>query len=368
MLHSTAATATSVRPFAEADIPQVAALHRRVFRPVDGAPRLDTYRRYFSEVFLAAARGRHVPASLVYERQGTIHGFLGVAPRRMLFRRRPILMAVCSQFVVDPAVRGQVGLRLLKACFDGPQDLTISDESGDGTRRIWEWCGGDTVLPYSLRWVRPLRPAQYGVSLLARRSRLSLVARALAPEARLFDAAAAALGGRGLVPRPPRGSREALHDAAFAAMMRELTEQSALRPDHDARSAAWALARAGARPGYALLQKLLVRNESRDAVGVILYCVGEDRIAEVLQVAARPDAINHVLDHLFEDATRRGAVAVAGRFEPALADALSRARAVIHRGRHWTLLHSNDPELRLAVHRGDAFLSRLEGEWCLRFP
>jgi hypothetical protein len=31
------------------------------------------------------------------------------------------------------------------------------------------------------------------------------------------------------------------------------------------------------------------------------------------------------------------------------------------------LVHSRDPEIMAAIHRGEAFLSRLEGEWWLRF-
>jgi hypothetical protein len=31
------------------------------------------------------------------------------------------------------------------------------------------------------------------------------------------------------------------------------------------------------------------------------------------------------------------------------------------------MVHSNKPELLHAIHRGDAFLTRLEGEWWMRF-
>jgi len=33
----------------------------------------------------------------------------------------------------------------------------------------------------------------------------------------------------------------------------------------------------------------------------------------------------------------------------------------------WTLVHSRDADIMAAIHQGDAFLSRLEGEWWLRF-
>jgi hypothetical protein len=33
----------------------------------------------------------------------------------------------------------------------------------------------------------------------------------------------------------------------------------------------------------------------------------------------------------------------------------------------WVLVHARDPEFVRAFEHGDAFFSRLEGEWCLRF-
>jgi hypothetical protein len=358
-----------VRPFAEADIPRVAELHRRVFRGnAADDESLDAYRRYFSEVFLTGAVTRCAPGSLVYEREGRVLGFLGIMPRRVVFNGRPMLMAVCSQFVVDPAGRGQVGLQLLKECFEGRQDLTISDEAGDSTRKIWEWCGGETVLSYSMQWTRPLRPAQLGLSMLASRSSLPFVARAVAPLGPVLDAVARRLAPGLFRIGSPGGSRDELDIATFLTCLRGLEQRSALAPAHDARSAAWTLDRAGRRPGYSALRKLLVRDRHDEIDGWFLYCIGTDGTAEVLQISARAGAVGHVLDHLFADALERGAVAVSGRLEPALVAALPDKRALFHRGSCWTLLHSRNADVRHALHRGDTFLSRLEGEWCLRFP
>jgi hypothetical protein len=277
-------------------------------------------------------------------------------------------MAVCSQFVVDPAGRGQVGLRMLKQCFAGPQDLSVTDEAGDNTRTIWEWCGGETVLPYSMRWTRPLRPAQLALSVCAERESFAFLAGASAPVARIVDAVVARLGPATLRLSPPRGSREELDEATFLACLPDVAGGRSLGPEYDPRSAAWAIERASRRPDHGRVRKLVVRNEDLGISGWFVYCVSRDRIGEVLQVAARPREVGQVLDHLFDDAMQQGAVAVSGRLEPALVAALSERRALFHRGSHWTLVHSTNAELRHAVHRGDAFLTRLEGEWCLRFP
>src|SRR5688572_17708390 len=81
--HGTAQqTAACVRRFAESDIPGVAMLHRRVFAGGSDSRELAEYRKYLSDVFLDQA-GPTPLSSLVYERGGSILGFLGVVPRLM---------------------------------------------------------------------------------------------------------------------------------------------------------------------------------------------------------------------------------------------------------------------------------------------
>src|SRR4051812_11552388 len=214
-----------VRPFVARDIAEVGELHRRVFRLPCGLTDQQwarAYREYFSDVFLNPSLCDGGGASLVYERNGGIRGFLGVMPRRMWFDGRPVRMAVCSQFAVDPGERGLAGLRMLKHCFGGPQDFTITDEAGDETRRIWEWCGGERVLPHSMRWIRPLRPMQLGLSILAQRKPLALLARAAGADARILDALIGKLAPAALRIPPVRGRREELDEQTFLHCIREI--------------------------------------------------------------------------------------------------------------------------------------------------
>ncbi|MBI4638153.1 MAG: GNAT family N-acetyltransferase [Candidatus Rokubacteria bacterium] len=359
-----------MRRFVEDDVPQVADLHRRVFRTAapTTAGWMEAYRQYFSEVFLNNPPGDGALTSLVCEEgPGKIVGFLGLMPRRMVFDGRPVLMAVCSQFAVDPGSRGQAGLRMLKRCLEGPQDLSITDEAGDSTRKIWEWCGGATALPYSIDWIRPLRPARLAVTVLARRKALAPLARASVPVAWVVDALATGLAGSPFRLSPPRGSREDLDEAMLFARLPEFAADRSLRPDYDDRSVKWLLERAAELKGHGRLRKVLVRDEEREIAGWYLYHVDRDGLGEVVQIAARAHAVHRVLDHLWEDAARQGAIALSGRLEPAFAQELSERCCLFYRRGRWTLIHSKKPELLHAIQRGDAFLTRLEGEWCLRF-
>lgn len=360
-------SASRIRRFVEDDVEQVADLHRRVFGIADvlSAALMDSYRRFFSDVFFVAAPHADGIYSLVYEDgQGSIIGFHGVRPRRMLFEGRPIVMAVLSNFVVDPARRGLAGVRMLKQCLDGPQDLSFSDESNDASRKIWEWCGGRTALLHSMHWLRPLRPSQALLTFLMRRRSPGL-ARLSTPLVRMIDALFAA---RGPVRIPqPSGSRHELDESVLAGRLSEFTGGRALRPDYADGSLSWILQRASTRNAGGPLRKILVKDEKGEIAGWYLYYANRGGIAQVLQIAARNERISQVLDHLIEDASQSGAIALAGRLDPAFASELSEKYCLLYRRGHWTLIHSRRPELLHAIERGDAFLSRLEGEWCLHF-
>jgi hypothetical protein len=53
--------------------------------------------------------------------------------------------------------------------------------------------------------------------------------------------------------------------------------------------------------------------------------------------------------------------------DPGLAAALQGKRVLLQNRGVWTLLHARDPSLLVPFLRGDAFFSRLDGEWWMRF-
>jgi len=361
--------AVRIRPFAEPDIPQVAALHRRVFAASspssDREP--DAYRRYFGDVFLGPAATDGGLSSLVYEREGDIRGFLGVRPLRMRVTGRPILAALCSQFAIDPSERGLAGLQMLKACFAGPQDLSIADEAGDNARKMWEWCGGAALLPYSIHWIRPLRPAQAAIALAARHLPSVPCVAALTRTTRILDDVVEWRRARRSNGMAVRGSRHDLDEPAFLEHVAHFTGRCAVVPDYTAQSLPWIFRRLTHGAGARSVRKQLVRDDTGNAIGWFIYVIAPDRVGEVVSIAAGAGAARLVLDHLAEDARAHGAVALAGRHDPGLTPELSEQLSFLYRRGHWALAHSADAALLQALQRGNAFLSRLEGEWCLRF-
>lgn len=368
-----------VRPFVEADIPQVAEVHRTVFRvpePRGGStgeagpsPALsEAYEDYFRDVFLNGPWRDEGLGSLVYEDgNGGIAGFLGVVPKRMSWCGRALRAAVCSQFVVHPRKRGRAGLRLLSAHFQGPQDLSFTDEANQASRRLWEARGASTCSLFGLRWIRPLRPARLVAAALRKRRGLGLLGRAWAPLAPIADAVAAR-GMERLLDRPvPRGSTEDLGEGRLLDELSGLSARYALHPCYDDRSLAWILDHATGSGAAARLHRAAVRDSEGRVDGWFVYSVGASRVGEVLQVGARDGHLDDVFGHLLQHASRRGAIALAGRADPRLVDELSDRGCLFHRRGPLMLVHAKRSEVLEPIFRGDAFLSRLEGEWCLRF-
>jgi hypothetical protein len=83
----------------------------------------------------------------------------------------------------------------------------------------------------------------------------------------------------------------------------------------------------------------------------------------VLQLVTRKDAPGAVLDALLADAWSAGATMVSGRLEPSLVREMSARHCYFRQADHWTLAQTKDPEVLATIAAGNAFLSRLEGEW-----
>lgn len=358
-----------VRAFASQDIPQVAELHRTVFGSRGpAAPDPEAYPRYFSSVFLENPwRDERVPSRVYEEGNGRISGFLGVMPRRMSMDGRPLLAAICSQFVVHPDRRGLVGLQLLKAVFEGPQDVSISDEANDATRRIWEGRGGATAFLYSLRWLRPLRPGRLAASWLREHKWLAPLAAAARAGAAIGEALAARPFRTRFRPAEPDIRGDRLDEATLLSCLPRFADDRFIRPAYDGRSLKWLLGRAALMTREGRLEGIAVKNHRGELLGWYLYYAKADGVGEVLQIAATRQTINQVLGHLIYRAWRQGAIALAGRLEPGFLDELLTGCFLSPGRGPWMLVHSKRPSLLHAIQRGDTFLSRLDGEWCLRF-
>lgn len=369
---SLAATSSrTVRPFTAADIPQVTKLHLKVFPEAAGEHRRtpDAYVGYLRSVFLEGPyRGAGFP-SLVCEHDDDIIGFLGVVPVRMRLRGKLAWATCLTQFSVDPDRRGLTGLMMLRHHLAGPQELSFGDECDERIVKLWEWAGGSAVTLSSLHFLRPLKPGRFALSFARQRPALAPFARAAAPAVGLVDAALARLPGSHFRISRPATIGEALDASTMADALPRLVGSRALAPayDRDEHGLRWRLSRANGYARRGPLRRTLVRDAHGKSLGWYVAYFPPGDVGEVLQVVAAPADVGTVLTHLCHDASAAGTVGLTGRVDPALAQGYSDAYCLFSRRGPWTLVHSRDAGLVDLFHRGQVFVSRLEGEWCARF-
>jgi hypothetical protein len=359
-----------VRPFTRDDIPQVSELHRRVFGTGPAGPGLHAaYHAYFTGVFLEHPWSDDAMPSLVCEEDGDrITGFLGVTPRRMLLDGHAVRVAVSSQFMVEPGSRAQLGaVKLLRAFAAGPQDLSLADEANEASRRIWEAVGGSTALLYGLYWLRPLRPAGCVVRRLEQRGTHPAAVSAWGAVGRVADAVLDRLPGAPLRPRAPADPGGVLDGETLARGLADVGRRFRLRPIYDPGTLEWLFGVLAGKRGQGAFQRVAVRGPGHEPLGWYLYYSNPGGVGEVLQVGARDGAMGAVLDHLFHRAWREGLVALSGRIEPRHVRELSERDCIFYHRGYWTLVGSDRPGVLEAIHAGQALLTRLEGEWSMRF-
>ena len=349
-----------IRGFESADVEQVADLHRRVFNLE--IPRPEKHHAYFHEQFLSRS-DRFMPSLVSESKDGRILGFLGVAARRFSFGDKRITAALSSQFVVDPEGRGRLaGVHLLREFLNGPQDLSFTDEANEKSQKIWTALGGCATTLQGIHWVIPLRPVQLACSKYAP----PWMSAALRRPANLLDRVVSLLPRSPMYERSPALSAEPLSTEVMLACLDEVTSQYHLRPYYDWPSLGILFQRAG-RNAHGVLQARLLRDQTSRVAGWYLFCCRPGGLAEVLQIASREDCHQSVVAHMASDAKNRGAIGAVGRLEPGLAEGLANQFSFLFRRKQIMLVHSRFPEILSTIHSGKAFISRLEGEWCLRF-
>jgi predicted ATP-grasp superfamily ATP-dependent carboligase len=357
-----------VRVFSAQDIPGVAALFERVY-PEHRWHSRAACEAYFRETLLENPwRDLDLP-SRVAEHAGRIVGFQAIVPRPMRFHGRALRVAVSTQFMVAPEMRHSfTALQLLQHCMAGPQDLTLADGSNDDARQLCARIGIVAPLAYSMHWTRPLRPARYALSRLAERGSVPAPFGAAArPLAAATDLLAARLRPNRFLHDPDDLIEAPLDPGMMLAHLPEMMRGAALRPEYDARTLAWLLDQAARKTRHGVLRTRSVSDSEHRVLGWFLYYLQPGGVSEVLQIVAVEGAFDQVLQRMLADAWRHGSMAVRGRVEPRYAAELSQRHCWFRREGTWTLAHSRHPELIAAIQAGDAFLSRLEGEWWMRY-
>lgn len=360
-----------VRPLIEDDIPQVADLYWTVLRgrkrPVPPVVESNLRELYFTNPWIDST----IP-SLVYDTGGAkVVGFLGVIPRKMSLRGQVIRIAFGGNFVVHPESRTSLaGMHLLGTYMAGGQDLSQTDSANDLSRALLRRLGFRTILPFSIHWLRLLQPGHYAVHAISR-----LVGPALSACLRLaskpfcsaLDGAAARLSSSPFRQVKPRLQATELDIETLFRCLTEFRAGFSLWPEYEVQSLTWLLNFMERMRAYGDLRKVALRDDHGNVLGWYIYYRKARGVGEVVQIGGSRPFIKDILDHLFYDAWSHGAIAVHGVVDRRLMDEFSDKNCIFTCRGGWMLAHSRNPELLDLLDSGDAFLSRLDGEWCLGF-
>lgn len=345
----------------------MAALWMRCFRHEE-TPAPEALKKYFVNVLLEHPWFDAELAPLVLEHRGEVAGFIGRMCRPMMFRGRPIRCSVATQLMVDPKRKlGFAALDLMRALQGGPQDLCYSDGANESSQRIWERGGGQASRLLSFEWTRSLRPMQSFALRLGEHTRGAALAKLTLPVLGIFDAFAVRMLPRFYHKPESRLSREPTDAGQILPLLQRISSAAALSPVYTRESYEWILRTASQARTFGPLRSVLVRDVDKTPIGWFVYFVHRGRVARVLQAGAIYGKGGGVLAELFRDAWEQGAAMVKGQLDPMLLTELSNGHCEFRCKSMGVLVHAKDPELLSAVTRGDAFMSRLEGEWWMRF-
>jgi hypothetical protein len=353
---------SEIRACSREDIPAVAALFQRKFRDGDAAPPASLESALATVHFDHPRYDPEIAPRVHVNDAGRVTGFIGVFPGRFVYRGRDLRAAIAGSLMVeDPASEPMAGARLVRSVAKGPQDLSISETSNAVSQGLWRRLGGTIVAPMSLDWFRIFQPGRAALAALAETLPTATM---LGPFVGAGDRLARRWASRYL--DSPAADAALLPDShvadeAVAAAILELAAETELRPRWTQDELQWLLRQAATKERFGPLNRGVLRDRNGALAGCYLYHGRAGGIGRVLNLLARPNALDSVVGWLMREAADRGLAALRGRSNPELLGALI-GRKCLFAQRGAMTLHSSDRELARVAESGAALITGLAGE------
>jgi hypothetical protein len=357
-----------IRALTPNDLEEVARLFQKVFRH-NTTPASESLKKYFQELYFGHPWYREDMPSLVYETsEGKIFGFLGVLPLHMKYHGKEILVGVGGNYMVDPAIKNPLaGPRILKKFLSGPQALSMSDTGNEIGKKMWEGLGGSVSHLQSLHWIRPLKPTQLALQAIRKKASFWEITGALMqPMSSFLDGLSSTVLPRPFRLEKPSGYTREIGTLEIFDSIPAVSVKRTLVPAYTKESLQWILQKASEKNEFGRLRSMGVFRADHSLEGWFLYYPHPGKIGQVLQVSTTSRSISNVLDHLFRDAWEMKSVALIGRMDPTFMKEFTAKLCVLFHRSNYFVMHAKELGILYAINSGDAFITRLEGEWWTR--
>lgn len=355
-----------ITPLTIDDIDTVVSLSRKYF-PKSRESFSHTLKKRTSELYFKD--GKLLPnASPIVSRSanGSVNGFLGVITKRFRHRDRMILVANCHHLMATEEARKQLmPMRLLQQFLAGPQDISFSDGSSDSTRQLWDRLGGESVTGESIYYKIPLRPFSFAAGHLLKQYR-----NRMSNSARFFASCTDSIAGKMRIPffyRKEPGIRFAPLDTEIMdLLLKKLEPFYLLFPQYEPSDIERLFQLLDGETRYGTLYKTALLDQNDQPFGWFIYFAQKRGVCEVIQAVSLPGKETELFNTLAWHAFSREGVELSGRVMPSQIQTPFTTKTVPMPARMWTLMKSNEVELKHVIQSGKAFMTRLEGDlWVL---
>jgi hypothetical protein len=343
------------------DLPVVANLFQRILRHGEqcNVPELASY---LKQLFFGHPWSDPELASLVStSTDGTVNGFIGVLPVRMVYRGAPVRAALASSLMVDKSDNGGlIGVRLLRRFLEGPQELSVTDTANQLSRRLWECLGGSLSTQYSMEWLRILRPAEGALSLTREHWPMAAPLHAIT---RAIDSLWTVSGRRPfkIEANDPSIRHVSLDIGEAVELIPSFAADYELKPRWGGDELRWFLRHAVCKERHGPLVSRRVVAPNGTTLGCYFYYGRPGDVAVVLQLLCRRQHADRVVKALLSDAYSLGCTVVRGQSQPEMQAALLQNRCIFRRGPA-VMAQSRNAELSSSIRTGSAWITGLAGE------
>lgn len=355
---------SEIRALEPKDISTVAVLFQRILRKTR-QPATASLEAYLSELFLDGPnRDPDIHSHVHVGDDGRISGFIGALPLPLLVADRAVRGALCGTLMVDNHAGDPfAGARLMRAFLSGPQEISLTETANDIATTLWRTSRGKVLPQHSLEWLRIIRPAGFVTEMAAGAAG---VMRVFKPLAKPVDAVIrlGASGGWASFPAAvPPGALASVEvdDGLAVALLARFSETFTARPDWNRENLRRMVAESGRKALYGSMVRRAVRMRDGREIGMFLYYGDPGRVGRVVQVLFSPGQAGAVIDSMLAHASECGMVALRGRTQPALLEAmLGRRFMFLHASS--SIVHSRDASLLEPFVAGKAFFNGFAGE------